>query len=100
MAVSTRKKHFFDRSGDIIITENSRGKKHHPGSKPLHYILQTKDPKFLDFVEKCLEWNPEKRMSPSEAMRHDWISDALAKPPTSSRDSSRDSARKRNNIRR
>ena len=28
---------------------------------------------FVDFIDKCLEWKPEKRMSPEDAFRHPWI---------------------------
>jgi serine/threonine protein kinase len=32
---------------------------------------------FLDFIRKCLEWNPEKRMNPFDALMHDWIIEGL-----------------------
>ena len=28
---------------------------------------------FLDFIEKCLEWDPAKRMTPEEALVHPWL---------------------------
>jgi len=28
---------------------------------------------FVDFLDKCLEWKPEKRMTPDEAFKHPWI---------------------------
>lgn len=34
---------------------------------------------FLDFIKKCLEWDVEKRMTPEEAIRHEWVLDGL--PP-------------------
>ena len=30
---------------------------------------------FVDFIEKCLEWDPDRRMKPEEALRHPWLSD-------------------------
>jgi serine/threonine protein kinase len=32
---------------------------------------------FVDFVDRCLEWKPDKRMKPSEAMKHRWIKNGL-----------------------
>lgn len=93
--MSPRKKLFFDRNGDIIITENSRGKRHIPASKPLKSIVNSRDLKFLDFVTKCLEWIPEQRLSPMEAMQHEWIQECMPKPPDSKRDSSVDTGRTR-----
>jgi dual specificity tyrosine-phosphorylation-regulated kinase 2/3/4 len=34
---------------------------------------------FLDFIRKCLDWNPETRMTPFDALMHDWIIEGL--PP-------------------
>jgi dual specificity tyrosine-phosphorylation-regulated kinase 2/3/4 len=28
---------------------------------------------FVDFLDRCFEWKPERRMSPSEAFHHPWI---------------------------
>ena len=28
---------------------------------------------FVDFIDRCLEWKPEKRMTPEDAFRHPWI---------------------------
>jgi len=28
---------------------------------------------FVDFLDKCLEWKPDKRMTPDEAFKHPWI---------------------------
>lgn len=34
---------------------------------------------FLDFIRRCLEWNADKRMTPFEALMHEWIIEGL--PP-------------------
>ncbi|XP_047656490.1 dual specificity tyrosine-phosphorylation-regulated kinase 4-like isoform X2 [Tachysurus fulvidraco] len=44
-----------------------------PGSKNLQKILGTGDLQFLDFIQRCLSWNPAKRLTPSEAMKHPWL---------------------------
>ena len=50
-----------------------------PGSKELTDILETDDESFVDFVSRCLDWDPLTRMSPDEALRHAWILEGL--PP-------------------
>jgi dual specificity tyrosine-phosphorylation-regulated kinase 2/3/4 len=32
---------------------------------------------FQDFIKRCLEWDPEKRMTPFDALMHDWIIEGL-----------------------
>ena len=36
------------------------------------------DPHFLDFVEKILKWEPDKRLTPEEALRHPWITKGMS----------------------
>lgn len=55
-----------------------------PGSKSLTQALKgCDDPLFLDFVKKCLDWDPERRMTPSAALRHGWLRRRLPRPPAS-----------------
>ena len=35
--------------------------------------MPCEDLEFLDFVQKCLEIDPERRFSASEAVEHPWI---------------------------
>ncbi|KAL7749256.1 serine/threonine protein kinase, CMGC, dual-specificity [Sorochytrium milnesiophthora] len=44
-----------------------------PGSRTLAQAIKCKDDMFLDFISQCLIWNPETRMTPSEALQHPWI---------------------------
>lgn len=37
---------------------------------------QTKE-EFIDFVDRCLEWKPEKRISTQEAFQHPWIKEGI-----------------------
>ncbi|KAG0053988.1 hypothetical protein BGZ83_012157 [Gryganskiella cystojenkinii] len=75
---SSRKKVFFDSNGNPKIVVNSKGKKRKPNSKTLGQILKCVDVLFLDFISKCLIWDPEKRMKPFEGLQHEWISDVKA----------------------
>lgn len=53
-----------------------------PGSKGLKRALKgCDDPLFLDFIEKCLEWDPERRLTPSKALKHAWLRRRLPRPP-------------------
>ncbi|KAG0185343.1 hypothetical protein DFQ28_009499 [Apophysomyces sp. BC1034] len=70
---SSRKKLFFDSTDSPRIVMNSRGKKRRPGSKTLAHALRCNDALFLDFLERCLEWDPERRITPAEALQHEWL---------------------------
>jgi len=59
--------------------KNSRGKLRKPLGKPLSLVIGDEDEDFSDFVAKCLEWDPEKRLTPDQALKHIWILKGL--PP-------------------
>jgi dual specificity tyrosine-phosphorylation-regulated kinase 2/3/4 len=52
---------------------NSKGKRRRPGSKNLSAVLKCDDALFVDFIAKCLIWDPERRLKPFNAMHHPWI---------------------------
>ena len=53
-----------------------------PGSKELKRALRgCNDPLFVDFISRCLEWDPELRLTPSKALRHNWLRRRLPRPP-------------------
>ena len=72
---STRKRLFFDGENPKIIP-NSRGKVRYPGRKPLSDVLRRADPSFFDLVAGCLEWDVNKRLTPEQAMTHEWMLDS------------------------
>nr|KAG5698589.1 hypothetical protein BaRGS_027100 [Batillaria attramentaria] len=73
---ATRRRLFFDSKGNPRCITNSKGKKRRVGSKDLQQALKTSDANFLDFVRRCLEWDPNMRMTPEEALQHEWIKEA------------------------
>jgi dual specificity tyrosine-phosphorylation-regulated kinase 2/3/4 len=73
---STRKKLFFDGNTPKVVP-NSRGKKRHPGTRTLVEKVKTNEDSFLDFLDKCFEWDPEKRLTPVEAFSHEFIVEGL-----------------------
>lgn len=53
-----------------------------PGWKKLREILKSCDDHlFLDFIQRCLEWDPEQRMKPKTALGHAWLRRRLPCPP-------------------
>ncbi|KAI7901912.1 uncharacterized protein BX663DRAFT_512802 [Cokeromyces recurvatus] len=70
---SSRRKLFFDSQGNPRIQPNSKGRKRRPGTKTLEHALKTTDETFVDFINKCLCWDPEQRMKPDEALKHPWM---------------------------
>ncbi|XP_033888395.3 dual specificity tyrosine-phosphorylation-regulated kinase 4-like isoform X2 [Acipenser ruthenus] len=73
---ASRKRLFFDSKGSPRNFTNSKGKKRCPNSKDLASVLKTNDALFLDFLRGCLMWDPAQRMTPDEAMQHEWIQEA------------------------
>ncbi|EMC99322.1 hypothetical protein BAUCODRAFT_47703, partial [Baudoinia panamericana UAMH 10762] len=69
----TRKKLFFDSVGKPRVTVSSKGRRRRPSSKTLQQALKCEDEAFVDFVARCLRWDPERRMKPSEAVGHPFI---------------------------
>jgi dual specificity tyrosine-phosphorylation-regulated kinase 2/3/4 len=65
--------YLIDSYGNPRIVPNSKGKKRRPGSKTLAQALKCSDELFLDFVSRCLEWDPDKRLNPEQGLAHQWI---------------------------
>ncbi|KAK7403820.1 serine/threonine protein kinase, CMGC, dual-specificity [Neonectria punicea] len=70
---STRKKLFFDSMGKPRLTVSSKGRRRRPSSKTLQQALKCDDEVFLDFLTRCLRWDPDRRMKPEDAIRHEFI---------------------------
>ncbi|OQR98073.1 hypothetical protein ACHHYP_09183 [Achlya hypogyna] len=75
-----RRKNFFDDSGEPLSIVNSRGRKRRPKSRELRALLKCQDHRMVDFVGKCLTWDPQARLSPADALAHEWLADV--KPET------------------
>lgn len=56
---------------------NSQGEVRYPGTIPLREILEECPETFVDFVEQCLQWDPDKRIKPLDALMHPWIIEGL-----------------------
>ena len=75
--------------GEPVITgsRSRRGKfRGHPASRSLRSALKSggEDVHFLDFMSKVLDWDPNTRLTPSQALRHIWLRRRLPKAPEAS----------------
>ncbi|XP_076029415.1 uncharacterized protein LOC143018156 isoform X2 [Oratosquilla oratoria] len=73
LITASRRRLFFDSKGNPRCVTNSKGKKRRPGSRDLNDILKCSDPHFVSFINRCLDWDPMTRMTPDEALQHDWL---------------------------
>ena len=55
---------FFEKTGYPHIMDDIKGEKKYAGSKPLADMIESDDPLFVDFLMKCLDWNPLERYDP------------------------------------
>ena len=56
-----------------------------PGTKDLVKALKgCDDPLFLDFLQRCFDWDPLTRMTPPQALKHSWLRRKLPKAPETS----------------
>jgi len=79
---SSRKKLFFDSMGKPRVTVSTKGRRRRPSSKTLQQALKCDDEAFLDFISRCLRWDPERRMKPDEAMLHEFVTGVKRAPRT------------------
>ncbi|KAJ8655274.1 hypothetical protein O0I10_008962 [Lichtheimia ornata] len=71
---STRRNLFFDLDGRPRPSFSHRGRKRRPGCKPLiHALGGCHDFLFVDFIGRCLQWDPAHRLRPYDALHHEWI---------------------------
>ncbi|XP_075212246.1 dual-specificity tyrosine phosphorylation-regulated kinase 2 isoform X3 [Lycorma delicatula] len=70
---ATRRRLFFDSKGNPRCITNSKGRKRKPGSKDIAMAIRCNDKLFVDFITQCLNWDAKKRMTPEEALRHEWL---------------------------
>jgi serine/threonine protein kinase len=73
---SPRGKLFFDlQTGAALpVKPNSQGRVHRVGSQTLAAALNGRgDALFLDFLTRCLQWDPKRRMTAAQALQHPWV---------------------------
>lgn len=83
--MSTRKKLFFEKDGTPKAAKTKKGVKRVVDSKSLEGLLTGAPSEMVDLVTKCLDWDPETRIKPHEALSHAWITDLKQQPKTKHR---------------
>lgn len=73
LEMATRKEFFFNESNSPILKPTSRGKIRYPNTRDMSKMLGVDDEVFLDFLTRTLDWNPETRITPIDALQHEWI---------------------------
>lgn len=70
-----KRKMFFDQNKKLIRSRKSRiPKNSFERSETVRKALYSEtDDDFIDFVEKCLIIDPQKRMKPDQGLKHNWI---------------------------
>jgi dual specificity tyrosine-phosphorylation-regulated kinase 2/3/4 len=69
---------FFDGVYNPRFITDHKGRMHAPGSKTLAAAIGgTADATMLSFLDGCLQWDADDRMTPSEALKHPFITGAL-----------------------
>ncbi|XP_035243857.1 dual specificity tyrosine-phosphorylation-regulated kinase 3 isoform X1 [Anguilla anguilla] len=70
--------------GGVVLNggRSRRGKlRGPPGSRDWASVLKgCDDAIFIDFLRKCLDWDPAARLTPAQALRHPWLFKRLPKP--------------------
>lgn len=73
IANASNRRLFFDSRGNPRCITNSKGRKRTPGTKTLSQVLHCQDRNFINFLQRCLEWDPAERMTPAGAIQHEFL---------------------------
>mmetsp|Transcript_3705 Transcript_3705/g.2761 ORF Transcript_3705/g.2761 Transcript_3705/m.2761 type:complete len:139 (-) Transcript_3705:50-466(-) len=74
IARAKKRKQFFDKDGNVIVSKKSRINGIISDSFPLKENMNYYgDGELFDLVRRCLETDPHQRITPEEALKHPWI---------------------------
>ena len=77
--LSRKKAHYFDTDySPYLIEDEELGILRIPNSRTIKEAVPCEDAQLLDFIMCCVEIDPVRRFSASEAMEHPWIKSALS----------------------
>lgn len=76
----TRKERYFSADGVLQMLPSPRGTPRRASSRSFEMITSARprDADFVDFIDKCLRWEPEGRMSLEDCLLHVWLCGAPA----------------------
>ena len=80
LEAASRRKMFFDKDCNPRIVPNSRGKRRRPGSRDLASVMHTSDKLFISFLQGCLAWDKNSRLTPEQALQHPWLAESVSAP--------------------
>ena len=69
----SRRASFFGKNCEPLFLKDKNGRTRLPGTRPLTKAVGTTDAVFLDFIARCLTWDPAARMTPREAEYHEFV---------------------------
>lgn len=69
---------FFDSAGQPRVSQDNKGRRRLPETRPLAKVLGRSEPVFEDFVMRCLRWDPDERLTPKDALRHPFVGELVA----------------------
>jgi serine/threonine protein kinase len=71
---SRKREHYFDTDySPFLIEDEDYGILRIPEDRKLRLAVPSGDRLFIDFLGRCLELDPETRMSAEQALQHPWI---------------------------
>ena len=70
---ATRREVFFTPDNAPLPLPAGKERSWKPASKNLGQVLKCPDSVFVDFLQQCFNWEPDKRITPDQAFAHRWI---------------------------
>ena len=64
---------YFDTRGNPRPVPSLENKKWSAGAKKLYQVVKTRNHHFLNFIQQCLHWDANMRMTAKQALNHEWI---------------------------
>ena len=77
---SPKRRIFFDKILKTFMLKDDNKNIFKPGSKKIKDILKDSPNNFIDFINKCLLWNPLERLTPEKALLHPFIIENMNGP--------------------
>ena len=79
----SQRKHLFSQFKDNAVPAPFEVLSQQQKEERLKYIMvklrDVPDDSFVNFISMCLEWDPQKRLTPEQGLRHEWVLKGL--PP-------------------
>ena len=72
LARASRKLNFFDAFGIPLPVVDSKGYIRLAGNSSLKRVIGDEE-SFIEFIGLCLKWDPDERITPEQALKHQWL---------------------------